>query len=441
MFSNIISSLTSLLPKSFIFSAYVPVLIFGFLNGLLLYEHHAAFRSFVNEQIKSPLTLTTSVLFVASIVAAYVLSSVSDFLRDLLEGKHLPPGLEAMLRTRQYHILQKLDRNYEDARTIAAHCDRNQVRIWQEEVSKAASAGAKAAADSAQAAEPPKGGASGGIPSGERTKAVDKLRTGLGNILRQAYRGKDRTGRAQFRLLRYKVSRNLPFSFDDVQNAVAGMCDALSTFDITSDKTLEADRDDLLNIIDYARIAADDRELQAFTNRQTRFGTVAEPTIMGNVGASIASYTTTRYGIDLDTFWSRVQCIMQKNPDKAYDALIDAKTQLNFLTTCCFLTALTTGVWFVVLGLFGTSLTTFLLVALAGPALSTGLYRLAVTNYLAYGQVIRANVDLNRFSLLESLHIRRPSGIREERELWKGLRELSSFGSEGIDLSYEAPKS
>jgi hypothetical protein len=69
------------------------------------------------------------------------------------------------------------------------------------------------------------------------------------------------------------------------------------------------------------------------------------------------------------------------------------------------------------------------------------LYRLAVTNYLAYGQVIRANVDLNRFSLLESLHIRRPSGIREERELWKGLRELSSFGSEGIDLSYEAPKS
>src|ERR1700761_8672465 len=90
MFSNIIGTLTSLLPKNFIFSAYVPTLIFGFINLALLYVNVAAFRAWAQPQLVTPLSLTTAVLFVASVVFAYVLTTINDFLREVLEGKFIP---------------------------------------------------------------------------------------------------------------------------------------------------------------------------------------------------------------------------------------------------------------------------------------------------------------------------------------------------------------
>jgi hypothetical protein len=95
VFTNLIGTLTGLLPKNFFFGSYMPVLIFGYINGLLLYVHAAAFRDFFHSRLANPLTFATLVLFVASLIVAYVLSSVTDFLREVLEGKHLLPGMSA----------------------------------------------------------------------------------------------------------------------------------------------------------------------------------------------------------------------------------------------------------------------------------------------------------------------------------------------------------
>lgn len=403
MFSNVIGSLTSLLPKTFIFASYVPILIFGFINLLLLYSTDPEFRIFSNSQIAAPLSLTAATAFVATIVAAYVLSSVNDFLREVLEGKHFPPSLESAMRSRQHRHLRALEKIYEDARDIAARLDLDQERRWADDLRIAAEGGA------------------------QNAKALP-------------YDRKTDNAARSLSVFRAKLNRNLPFSYDDVKYTVDAMCETLRKCDITKDNRLEEDRNDLIDLIDYARNTAEDRELRAFTERQSRFGTVAEPTAVGNVAAAIASYTVTRYGIVLDTFLSRLIPVIQKGDNKAYGALLDAKTQLDFLVACFWLSAITWIGWFIPLALFSNSWQIFFVVATLGPVAAFLFYGLTTTNYLSYGQIIRASVDLNRFDLLDSLHIRQPSGIREEREIWRGLRELSAFGSEGVEFSYEEPK-
>jgi hypothetical protein len=58
-------------------------------------------------------------------------------------------------------------------------------------------------------------------------------------------------------------------------------------------------------------------------------------------------------------------------------------------------------------------------------------YRAAVAAAVAYGEGIRAAVDLHRFTLLEALHLPLPATPEEEREL---NRRLSRFLLQGVPL-------
>jgi hypothetical protein len=243
--------------------------------------------------------------------------------------------------------------------------------------------------------------------------------------------------RSSLRRLRRAVNSQGAIAKADLRQAVSAMALTLSTHDARSDKRLAADRDELIALIEDCSNAAADLQLRLFTLRQTRFGALTpEPTGMGNIAAAIGSYTVSRYGFDLDTFWSRLVPTMQKNDAQAYGDLRDAKTQLDFLVTCCWLTVSTWAFWTAALAAFGTSVATFTLVAVAGPIFAGSFYLLAKTNYITYGQLIRASVDLNRFALLTALRIPIPAGIREERALWSALRQLSSFGTDDVELSY-----
>src|SRR5262245_45637253 len=90
MLSTVIDRLTSLGSKYFVIGAFVPVLVFAFLNGVLLYVEFDWFQDWADPQI-SGATRAFDVAAVAVLLAvlAYVLWSLNAYLADVLAGRHL----------------------------------------------------------------------------------------------------------------------------------------------------------------------------------------------------------------------------------------------------------------------------------------------------------------------------------------------------------------
>jgi hypothetical protein len=399
VFNNVLDALTGLLPKYFIFGSFVPVLIFSFINGALLYLHVAAFRTFAREQIGVPAALYVAVLLVGLIVVAYVLSAVSGFLRELLEGKHWW-FFEQEFREVEQRRRDDLDTRYEEARDDAArlHADAQTLRT---SLVRAANQGAAKHRGVA-----------------EYDRAVES-----GPIMLDF-------------LLATRSKR--PIRYSELSTAVKAMSATLRSRDIRQIPALRADLTTLHDLIDDAANGASFREFSLFAQRQADFGvSTPAPTRMGNVAAALNAYTSTRYDFDLDTFWSRFQTVLQRAEDKGHESLLDAKTQLDFLIVCFWLTTATWIVWFSALILAGTSPWVFTAISIIGPVATFGFYRLAVTNYLSYGALVRATVDLNRFALLSALHVALPKDLKQERALWSALGEVSEFGSDEVELVYD----
>ncbi|HWT05044.1 MAG TPA: hypothetical protein VN224_04760 [Xanthomonadales bacterium] len=400
MFTTILGSLTSLLPRSFIFGSYIPVLIVGFVNASLLYWSSPSFRETANAGFASGPLLATAVLFTLSVIAAYMMSAVQSVLREVLEGRYLPHWLAASFRTRQQRRLRRLDEDLNVAGNDRLFIG-NRARAWRIGLHDRGSS----------------------VP--EKPRASSGYRTFLPN-----------THSAIQRLERLRRSWK-PVHFEELQHAEALAEEALLLYDVRTDGDLKRDSEALYDVIAYAPGAAETRELELFARRQTEFGVVPLPTRLGNVAASLESYAASRYGIDIDTFWSRLQPIIQRNDEKAYGALVDAKTQLDFLITCCWGVMSTAIGWSVLFAALGVAPLAAILTLPAGLAISWIFYRLSVTAYISYTEFVRACVDLNRFALLKALHIALPAGIRDERALWKGLQRVSSFGSGAVELSYQ----
>ena len=241
----------------------------------------------------------------------------------------------------------------------------------------------------------------------------------------------------------YKQSKAIPHVA--LENTVKLLADALKTNDkrvkYGSDQsaklTLDDDQLELLILIDNAEDTSTAREVQAFNEKEFQFGMgEIAPTAMGNIAQSMQSYAYSRYRLNLETFWSRLQLVLQSNKD-FYANLLDTKTQLDFLVACCWLSGLTTVLWIALLLWGGHSIWPFLVVSVAGPLLSRFFYLLAVKNYLVFADIVRTGVDLYRFGLLQSLHVVLPHSIRDERATWQALERLSSYSQEEYELSYQ----
>lgn len=196
------------------------------------------------------------------------------------------------------------------------------------------------------------------------------------------------------------------------------------------------------------------------------------PTRLGNVLKAAELYSWERYQIDSVVIWSRLESDI---PDAFSAPLQDAKTSLDLITTlaafllffgvplACWV-ALRTAVplpWWIPLLLaliaflprlyipLGLALVSLILSLLAlwlplargtllildhfqvlilGLLVVSFLFWLSYTNAvqaaLAYGEKIRAAIDLYRWSVLKDLHLQTPKDLEEERTMWK---EVNSF--------------
>jgi hypothetical protein len=404
MLTTVLDRLTTLTSKYFLLGAFVPVLVFGFLNGVLLYLEFGWFRAWAEPQISVAARAFDGITTLVGLaVVAYVLWSLSGFLRQVLEGQHLRRGsrLAGFLRGAQLGRLRAARAEYQQARDAAAGIAGAKPR-WVDQLVDAAIRGSEQHA-------------------------------GHNN-----YTGKAGTAAADaLDALRQRRERAETPEPREVETAVAELENVLEANDIdTPPAALERDRDELYVLLDYAEDEWAAREAALADRLQARFGAGAvAATAFGNVAESMQSYTLSRYRLNLPTFWSRLQPLLQKH-EEFYAGLQDAKVQVDFLVSCVFLSALTTVFWVIALPLWGNSVWRLLAVLVLGPLVTWGFYRAATENYVAFGELVRTSVDLYRFDLLDALHLTRPRSLRDERVLWNAMQRVASSGQPWVDLGY-----
>ena len=399
MLTQVLDRLTALTSRYFLLGSFIPVLVFAFLNALLVFAVSERFRQWSSaETTPGALGFNSAVALVGVAVGAYILWSVNGFLRETLEGRRLIQWKR--FRATQLSLRSALYAAHNAARQEADKI-REAVSGWHETLSEAVARG--------QAEHPDKNAYD--ERAGNAAKRIGKVRSlGDGGEGIPAKALEDAVG-----ALRDELERN----------------DTRVVRVVRKDGRSHALRDDWQELLTWMSIAVDDwtaRALAAANRRQTRFGDGdVAPTAFGNVAESMQSYAVTRYRLNLATFWSRLQPLLQEQKD-FYAGLQDAKVQLDFLVASVFLSGLTTVFWVPFLFVLAPSAWIFLVVAAMGPILTRGLYLAAVENYVAFGEIVRTSVDLHRFGLVEALHLAQPNSLRDERILWEKLQTIVTSG-------------
>jgi len=410
MLTSLLERLTTLVSKYFLIGYFIPVMVFGFLSGAIFYHSFTWFREWAKPEISGTVKIfDAGAVLVGLSVVSYLLSTVSVFLREALEGKHLIerlPPLDLYLRSRQEAKLKNFQNQYSQARNEYAAILEGKLE-WQQELAKSSKTG--------------------------RSDAKD----------RNAYDPSNSAAAKELTRLREEIASSRPPTAASLRKATDEMKTELAKNDssvvdtVTGRKPLWEDRGNLIRIFEDAEDAWAARELHAFSEIQSGFGIgYVASTAMGNVAQSMQAYALTRYQMNLNTFWGRMQPGMQGNKD-FYSQLQDTKVQLDFLVSCTWLCASSSVLWMTTLLISGSSAILFAAAAIGGPLASYFLYFLATKNYSVFAELVRTGVDLFRFQLLQALHIALPNGIRDERATWAALQKVSTFGSEVVDLSYQ----
>lgn len=411
MLGTLLDKLGTLLPKNFIIANFFPVLIFAAVHAGMLYLVSGSFRDWARKYYffdAGKQALWGLPILLAVVLTAYVFSTLSLFLREILEGKYLPSALKTSLRAIQQ---QKVDAR--ESRLRMYRLQRRELKQqkpeWIRRMREARAAGNNLAATCTYSKTDP--------PSQKITELVRK--------------------RAQQSWL----------SAEDLEQAVAMLEQELKKCpvdrrdsdlkDIANKQLLSADQEVLYRIIGHTDRDINNEYIALFNEREFNYSSYKlAPTTMGNIAESVRGYAMSRYAINLDPFWSRLQKIVQGD-DKFYASLLDAKTQLDFLISLFWLTVIFTAIWVPALLYLRQSIVLFLVVGIAGPVLSLFWYKIALQNYRAFADILRTSVDLYRLDLLNALHIRLPAGTEHERRVWRELNQIIGYGDEALRLSYQ----
>ena len=402
MLSTVLDQLTNYFSKYFLIGSFFPVLFATVINGVLAYIRFPGFRSIIahypEQSTASEVYYTLTVLIVLA-VAAYLLSTIRQYLQEILEGEHWPRVARLVLTD---PLLER-----QNARLRKCEDDLETVRRGRRQI-RAAAPKLIAALAEARGAGKEKGGPPTYDPQTARALAD----------------------------LQHARDRGTLIETSALSATVSSFVSALSTGDAAKDLALDRAQQRLVAIILYANARWDEAYIAAFDRRRALFGdTAVRPTRFGNIAATIRSYAASRYSMNLEAFWTRLQPIMQQK-EASFEDLQQSKTRLDFMVMMFWLMVVTALVWLVLIAVTGYGITLFLAVAVAGPMVAWLWYSLAITNYIAFAQTVRSAIDLNRFDLLRALHVPLPAGLEQERQLWDSLNQLTQHG-ESPPLVYE----
>lgn len=404
MLSTFLSQLQSYFSKYFVIGNFFPVLAFVCINGIVAYFLISPWRAWVDANILDA-SAGRSVYFitgitVGTVLLAYILSSLSTFLRRLLEGRGWEPVSKRFIPTQNRRRTKLVDELAVASKDIIDLRDADE---WEKHLRDAREAGRS-----------------------KRTKltmsdpTVGEFDSLLHNL--EIRRSKDETIPAP-----------------EFQNCVNKLEELLEKYDVDQGEGLDDRQTKLIDLIAYANERAYARHARLQNELNSNFGAQeVSPTKMGNVANTIQSYALRRYHCNLELIWSNLQRVVQKD-EKAQAALQEAKTQLDFLVACCWLTLLSVLFWAVFLSVIEPTPRGFLIVAIGGPALCYMWYRAAAEQYRSFADVAMTTLDAFRFQLLEDLQLGLPADVEDERIVWESLDKLATYG-EAENFQYKLPK-
>jgi hypothetical protein len=407
--SALLSQLQSYFNKYFVVGSFSPMLAFTFINGGVAYFIFDPWRVWADDNILKP-SLTSGTFLVASFViaivlAAYVLSSLSTFLRRQLEGEWWDFVAAWFIPAQNKGRLALAGERDQAFREIP---DLARMDYWEKELRDART--------------------SGTIKYEEKEFKLspdddDEIETKLGE-------------------LETKRKNHTIVTAADLTKVAELLRLRLQMHNVNRGKTLEQEHRRLVVLIDYATdlFAGDARgrntRLQNELNSNFGAQDIA-PTKMGNIANTIQSYVMRRYRCNLEILWTNLMQIVQKD-EKAQAMLMESKTQLDFLVACCWLTLLTGIIWSVIAFAIAPTRWGFRLAALGGPLGAYLWYRAAAEQYRSFADVAMTLFDSFRLDLLRAMRLQTPADVADERTTWAAVDRLMTFGDEE-NFRYDKP--
>lgn len=392
MLSTFLSQLQSYFSKYFLVGTFFPVLSFAFFNGLTGYLIWPQWRAWVDTNVvtggigQGAFVVTSFTIGV--LLFAYVWSSLSTFLRQILEGDwgdFLSNLFVPAQKRRREALVNALNQAGEEV------IDFRDIPKWEESLVAA------------------------------RVEGTAKNRN------KKTPKPAQDPFEEQLDTFEHEESQNNLISAKALGQAAVQLSALLQTHNVDEDSYLEKYQVRLLALFKYASDRAQARYVQLLNDLHTSFGTnEIRPTKMGNIANTIQSYALRRYDCNLEAIWSNLQRVVQKD-EKANAALLEAKTQLDFLVACCWLTLLWSVIWAVVFVRPVPSRYGFLAAALVGPLIAYMWYRIAAEQYRSFADVAMTTLDVFRFDLLQQMRLGMPYDVEDERFIWRSLGEQKNF--------------
>jgi len=413
MLGSLLEKLSSLLPKSFMLAAFLPVAAVSFVNALLIYAIHPDFRQTYRQIAELTAVRQTMVgvpVLASLFIVAGVLSVATGSLRQALEGAYFRGVLKDILIRSQRRKLSQLEKRLSDDRYEWFKLRTGQ-NSWKGQL-KAARL---------------KGNTSTAPCKYSNTNATAVLINHLLKVMEQ----------------------NERIAAADLEEAVLALEQELTACSLSTRNPNAPDEKNkrLLNehqvalggrLTQYAVGFAEKNYREQYGRRDLYYSRyVLAPTAMGNIAESIRGYARSRYHINLDFIWSRLLKVVQE--DESFSGFLsDANTRLDAIIGLFWLTVFSTILWLAYLLYFRRNPLLFLAIGVAGPALAAGWYRIGLQSYLAFAEVLRTAIDLYRFKLLTALHVGLPLNSAAELNTWATLNQVIGYGIEE-NLDYQHP--
>lgn len=425
MLTGLLSTIQEqLFSKGFLIVGLFPTVLFIAANGWLLQDRSPAVAQVV-AQFGGAEDKTLAYALVLSVLMAVslLLSNLATTLLEVLEGKRPPVRwLAPWLVRGQHRRLQQLYDGYHRIVVAMGTLQRSEPR-WRSQLEEARQLG-----DQPQSSDPPEAQAQRRARVAAATRVATRLRQ---------------------RMLTDRIV--LP---DEVELAVNTLCVAFRdpARDDTSLQALDDADATIASLVRYAEDRLQAERIRLHTLRQFNYPGAMDPpaersthnllapTRAGNIARTMRSYAITRYNLDLDIFWTRLQKSLQQASPDYFGAVQDAKIQVDALVVLSWLAAAFTAIWAVSFVFLYPSKDAFLVVALAGPIVTRALYDASCERYRVFADLVRGCVDLFRFELLTDLHFRLPYGIVEEQTLWKDLGDRTAYDDETWRPIYSHPE-
>ncbi len=397
MFSQILDKLDTWLGRSFLLARYFPWLLFAATNLLMAAAQFPAVRGALLAEYSRVASSDKAIDLVLALgavaVIAYIVSPAILPITRVLEGQSLWQCIAESLLLRRWYQLRAL-------------ADRRK-QLFQD-----------------------RAGMERKEPIIKRLAAFRQAGREYGTIT-----DSEAITRAETELIKLRPAAKLnrPIKAGELVVAIVAMADALQKNcadllwlkpPISKTVADNARRLDKLHreltdeILPYAIEIAEKRERHELDVNEKLFGSVElAPTRLGNDVAALRSYCDTRYGLEFDFFWPRLQLVMKD--DKLAGKLSAAQIQVEFSILALTLSTAFVAFWLIELGGWGDSFTSLLLLAVLGPPMIVVWLWLVHESYSIYAELVWGSIDVSRFDLIN------------KNKFYKTLNKVETYVSKG----------